>query len=108
MKTLSLLSLAGIAFTFSACSPLQPLSIGPSFTANTRLVNGVQYPVALPKLDANQQPVKNIYISPYAPHHEIDTKGFKSGELAGDPSTCQIDPKTNKPIRSTAKRFVIP
>lgn len=54
------------------------------------------------------QPVKDHYISPFKPYNPIVAKGFKSGQLAGDPSTIQTNPKTGKPDKSTMKIFKLP
>lgn len=66
------------------------------------------YPIAKPLLDEAGQPVKNRFISPYKPYNVIDTTGFKSGQLAGDPSTIQYDHATGKHILSTVKKFRLP
>jgi len=65
-------------------------------------------PVANPVRDAQGVPQKDLYISPYPPHNPINTKGFYSGDVVGDPSTAKISEKTGKPILSTSKTFRIP
>ncbi len=54
------------------------------------------------------QTIKDHYISPFPPHNPIVAKGFKSGQLAGDPSTIQNNPNTGKPDNSTMKTFKLP
>jgi hypothetical protein len=54
---------------------------------------GNNYPVAKPMVD----PTTGIVI-----------KGFKSGQIAGDPSTIEIDPETGKPNNTTMKIFKLP
>ena len=54
------------------------------------------------------QPVKDHYISPFKPYNPIVAKGFKSGQLAGDPSTIQVNPETGKAVKSTMKIFKLP
>ena len=54
------------------------------------------------------QPVKDHYISPFKPYNPIVAKGFKSGQLAGDPSTIKVNPKTGKPDKSTMQIFKLP
>jgi len=54
------------------------------------------------------QPVKDHYISPFKPYNPIVAKGFKSGQLAGDPSTIQVNPETGKQDKSTMKIFKLP
>lgn len=68
----------------------------------------LKFPLANPLLDAEGKPVKNVYISPFSPHNPIDTKGYYSGSVVGDPSTMSINPKTGKPDTSTIKAFRIP
>jgi len=65
-------------------------------------------PIANPVRDAQGIPQQDLYISPYPPHNPIDTKGFYSGDVVGDPSTAKISEKTGKPILSTSKTFRIP
>ena len=65
-------------------------------------------PIAKPVLDENGQPRKNLFISPYKPYNPIDTKGYKSGDVVGDPSTAGISKKTGKPVLSSSKGFRIP
>jgi len=60
------------------------------------------YPIGTKMINPETgQPVKNHYISPFKPNNPIVAKGFKSGQLAGDPSTIQINPETGKPDKST-------
>ncbi len=67
------------------------------------------YPVAKPIIGTETgQPIKDHYISPYKPYNPIVAKGFRSGQVAGDPSTIKIDPKTGKQDLSTMKIFRIP
>jgi len=54
------------------------------------------------------QPVKDHYISPFKPYNPIVAKGFKSGQLAGDPSTIEVNAETGKPDKSTMKIFKLP
>ena len=65
-------------------------------------------PVARPLLDANAQTVKNVFISPYPPHNPIDTSGYKSGDIVGDPSAARKSTKTGKPMLTTSKTFRLP
>ena len=48
-----------------------------------------------------------MVISPYRPYNLIDVKGYKSGEIVGDPSTATLD-SAGKPIPSTIKNFRLP
>lgn len=67
------------------------------------------YPVAKPMLNPDTgKPVADHYISPFRPYNPIVAKSFKSGQLAGDPSTIKLDSKTGKPDQSTMKVFRIP
>lgn len=71
--------------------------------------NPSQYPVAKPMVNPNtKQVIKDHYVSPYRPYNPIVAKGFRSGQLAGDPSTMKTDPATGKPIQDTIKIFRLP
>ncbi|MGJ8677915.1 MAG: hypothetical protein ACSHX0_10390 [Akkermansiaceae bacterium] len=50
----------------------------------------------------------DLIISPYKPYNLIDVKGFKSGQVVGDPSTISTDPKTGQAIPSSIQTFRIP
>lgn len=50
----------------------------------------------------------DLVISPYRPHNVIDVKGFRTGQLARDPSTAPIDPATGKSDLAQAKIFELP
>lgn len=47
-------------------------------------------------------------ISPFKPHNVIDVRGYRSGQLARDPSTAPIDKTTGKADINQAKIFEIP
>jgi hypothetical protein len=47
-------------------------------------------------------------ISPYKPHNVIDVRGYRSGQLARDPSTAPIDKETGKSDINQARIFEIP
>jgi hypothetical protein len=90
-KIVSTFLVTATAFLFASCS------------------GGSNYPVAKPIIGTQtKQPVPEHYISPYKPYNPIVAKGFKSGQLAGDPSTIKNDPKSGKPDLSTMKIFKIP
>ncbi len=61
------------------------------------------YPLATLLPDSNTR-----VISPYKPHNVIEVKGFRSGQLARDPSTAPIDPTTGKPDINQAQIFELP
>ena len=61
-----------------------------------------RYPLATPIAGTTNQ-----VISPYPPHNVIDVKGFRTGQLARDPSTAPIGPD-GKPDISKAKIFEMP
>jgi len=60
------------------------------------------YPLATPIAGTTTQ-----VISPYKPHNVIDVKGYRSGQLARDPSTAPIG-SDGKPDVNKAKIFEIP
>lgn len=61
-----------------------------------------KYPLATPIAGTTNQ-----VISPYKPHNVIDVKGFRTGQLARDPSTAPLGPD-GKPDISKAKIFEMP
>ncbi len=67
------------------------------------------HPVAKPIVNTTTgKAVKDHYVSPFRPYNPIVAKGFKSGQLAGDPSTIKADPKTGKPDKASMKIFKLP
>ncbi len=62
-----------------------------------------KYPLATPIAGTTKQ-----VISPYKPHNVIDVAGYRTGQLARDPSTAPIDKTTGKPDINKAKIFEIP
>jgi hypothetical protein len=50
----------------------------------------------------------NMVVSPYRPYNIIDVKGYRSGDIVGDPSTAIVNPSTGRREASTAKYFRIP
>lgn len=100
MKITNLLIIAASAVAFSACAPN---ATGPGGVAAPEVTELKNIPVAKP--DPKGQ--KNMVISPYYPHNLIDVKGYKSGAVAGDPSTAKRD-ANGKIIESTSKYFLVP
>lgn len=98
-KTLLIIT-AGLASLFSACSP----STGSGTVPAPEVPDLNDIPVGRPDPTGR----KNMVISPYRPYNLIDVKGYRSGDIAGDPSTARTDPKTGKIIESTSKYFRIP
>jgi len=106
LKTATLLSAAiSIGATTSCVTPAPTVA---GIATSDSATGEITYPVAKPVLDEAGQPRKDLFISPYAPYNPIDTKGFKSGEIAGDPSTAAVSKKTGKPVLSTSKAFRLP
>ncbi len=50
----------------------------------------------------------NMVISPFRPYNVIDVKGYRSGDIVGDPSTAQTNSATGKLNLNTSKHFRIP
>ncbi len=50
----------------------------------------------------------NMVVSPYRPYNVIDVKGYRSGDIVGDPSTAKVNPSTGKLDTKTSKHFRIP
>ena len=119
-KHLNILALTGVAAALvsltSCVNPANPTIANPATTtlaptattAAPTTAAKQKFPVANPVLDAEGKPVKDVYISPYKPYNPIDTKGYSSGSVVGDPSTMKIDPKTKKPDKKTLKAFRLP
>ncbi len=111
LKTIIILSAATTLGITTSCinsiiptAPIAPIT--PSVEESTTGPQAI--PTALPLLDENGQPRKDLYISPYKPYNPINTKGYISGDTVGDPSTAAISEKTGKPVLSTSKAFRIP
>ena len=100
MKTILFLITASAACLIPACSPDQ----GSGSVPAPEVTELSSIPVARPHPTGQ----KNMVISPYRPYNIIDVKGYRKGDIAGDPSTAKTDPKTGKIIESTAKYFRIP
>lgn len=100
MKATTILLLAAAAFLIPACSPSADSNLVPA----PELPDLSKIPVATPAPAG----VKSAVISPYKPYNLITVKGYKSGDIVGDPSTAKINPKTGKIIESTAKYFRLP
>lgn len=49
-----------------------------------------------------------MVVSPYRPYNIIDVKGYRRGDIVGDPSTAKVNPATGQPDLSTSKHFRIP
>lgn len=95
-----------ISALFAACAPTPPsASTTPSSGGEVAapVVDNLNVPVARPLPDGQ----KNKVISPYRPYNVIDVKGYRSGDIVGDPSTGTIDAK-GKLVPGTAKHFRIP
>ncbi len=50
----------------------------------------------------------NMVVSPFRPYNIIDVKGYRSGDIVGDPSTAKVNATTGKLDTNTSKRFRIP
>lgn len=91
------------------------LSCAPTPSANTDATTDDET-VPAPAVEDSNIPVgrpdpngrKNMVISPYRPYNLIDVKGYRSGEVVGDPSTAKVDPTTGKLDARTAKFFRVP
>ena len=99
MKTTLLIMTAGVAVLISACSQSQSSGTVPA--PNVPDLNDI--PVGRPDPAGR----KNMVISPFRPYNIIDVKGYRSGDIAGDPSTAKRD-ASGKIIESTSKYFRLP
>ncbi|MGB0991122.1 MAG: hypothetical protein ACPG32_01475 [Akkermansiaceae bacterium] len=109
MKMIKHLALwPAIALIACSCVPT-PGSDAPSSPASGGVHAPVpeatkNYPVAHPHPEGKA----NYVVSPYRPYNVIDVKGYRSGDIVGDPSTAKVNPTTGKIDASTAKHFRIP
>jgi hypothetical protein len=99
MKTITLI-LAGVSILFSACSST---TTGGNGVPEPKVADLGNIPVAKP----DPMGRKNMFISPYRPYNIIDCKGYRRGDVVGDPSTAKRD-SSGKIIESTSKYFLIP
>ncbi len=76
----------------------------PASTTSTTATPSPGVPLAQPTPDGK----KDMVISPFKPYNVIDVKGYKSGDIVGDPSTAKVNPTTGKVDLTTAKHFRIP
>ena len=101
MKTILIIITAASAILFSACTPTAGGGSGsvpaPEVTDLSSIPVGRPHPTGQ----------KNLVISPYRPYNLIDVKGYRSGEVVGDPSTAKRD-ASGKVIESTSKYFLVP
>ena len=98
-----------ISALFASCVPFpgKPQPVGTSGNSGevaAPKIDNLNVPIARPLPNGGQ---KNKVISPYKPYNVIDVKGYKSGDIVGDPSTGTLDDK-GKLIPNTAKHFRIP
>ena len=62
----------------------------------------------VPTCHPDPQGRSNMVVSPYRPYNIIDVKGYRSGDIVGDPSTAKVNPATGKLDTNTSKHFRIP
>jgi len=104
-RTLALSVASASIVVFSSC--VNPIGVPAPLQKPAAIPSNV-IPTAKPVLDANGQARKDLYISPYSPFNPIDTRGYSSGDIVGDPSTAKVSKKTGKPILSTSRGFKLP
>ena len=106
MKIKSTLGASAIAIMLASCAevtqPANPSAPGAEVPAPR--INIARVPVAHP--DPQGRP--NMVVSPYRPYNIIDVKGYRSGDIVGDPSTAKANPKTGQLDSTTAKYFRVP
>lgn len=106
MNIRPVLATASAAFLFASCADVP--------TPGAATASGDEVPA--PRIDAANVPAghpdpqgrPNMVVSPYRPYNVIDVKGYRSGEIVGDPSTAKVNPATGKLDASTAKYFRVP
>ncbi len=107
--------IALLAITAAALAACTPDSSSPNPTGAPSESAGAEVPAPQvaeqPKVPVGHRTPDakaNMVISPYRPHNVIDVKGYRSGDIVGDPSTAKADPATGKLNLNTSKRFRIP
>ncbi|MFK7911297.1 MAG: hypothetical protein AB8F34_11955 [Akkermansiaceae bacterium] len=94
---------AALAFVLASCADVPtPGATGSEVPAPS--VDVANVPVGHP----DPQGRANMVVSPYRPYNVIDVKGYRSGEIVGDPSTAKVNPTTGKYDSSSAKYFRVP
>ncbi len=111
MNTRNIIILTASAAALASCAPVpapygQDSASGVSGPAVSAPV--VKQNLKVPTGHPDPQNRPNMVVSPYRPYNIIDVKGYKSGEIVGDPSTAKVNPSTGKPDLSTSKHFRIP
>lgn len=99
--------LALLVLGLASCADTPSAQIAPGAT-------GAEVPA--PSIDTKKIPLAhpdpqgraNMVVSPYRPYNVIDVKGYRSGNIVGDPSTAKVDPATGKLNPNTAKFFRLP
>ncbi len=108
MNTRNIIILTASAAALASCAPAPaPYGQGNTPTPGASAPaaeSNISVPIGHP--DPQNRP--NMVVSPYRPYNIIDVKGYKSGEIVGDPSTAKVNPSTGRPDLSTSKHFRIP
>ena len=112
--TLPLLVVAATAL--SACAPVPaPNPNRPGAPSDASIDSDAPVPAPtvdstskLPVAHPDPQNRPNMVVSPYRPYNVIDVKGYRSGDVVGDPSTAKVNSATGKLDLSTSKHFRLP
>lgn len=119
MKTQHITLLTICAGALASCAPYPgPNPNGPNGANRGTTPSQTAGPeVPAPQVDAHRniptghpdpQGRPNMIVSPYRPYNIIDVKGYRSGDIVGDPSTAKVNPSTGKLDMKTSKHFRIP
>ena len=98
-----------LLLAIASCAPTPPPASNNPGTPGAEVPapqTGVASNVPMGHPDPQGRP--NMVVSPYRPYNVIDVKGYRSGEIVGDPSTAKVNPTTGKLDSRTAKYFRIP
>ena len=106
MKIKSILGVSSLALFLASCAdvptPTNPGASGAEVPAPR--INAAKVPVAHP----DPQGRRNMVVSPYRPYNVIDVKGYRSGDIVGDPSTAKVNSATGQLDSTSAKYFRVP
>ncbi len=107
MKIRFIFGIAALAISLSSCADVPGTSNNPGSSGAevpAPRINIAKVPTGHPHPEGKA----NMVVSPYRPYNVIDIKGYRSGDIVGDPSTGKAHPTTGVLIPGTAKCFRIP
>ena len=108
MKIKPIHGLTAISLAIASCVPTPTSGNNPSTSGSEVPAPQIQDLSKIPVGRPDPTGRANMVISPYRPYNIIDVKGYRSGEIVGDPSTGKANPSTGQLDSRTAKFFRVP